>query len=147
MMADVENVGLALKSLFNVILAESEVNPPFAAKLAQALRAVEQDAAAPEAAETAQSSEDEAAAQEAGSFDPLQVHLEAAVIDGLEVQVREFLGKLTRPQLKEIVSAQRLPHATGLMSLIDTAETSSEAIDSIIDSVVEKVRARISAAS
>lgn len=79
------------------------------------------------------------------TFDPLECHIEAALITGREQEARAFLGKLDRAQLEEVVKAQRLPGARGLQRTIFEADSAS-AVDAIVGSAAERVRNRLSAA-
>jgi hypothetical protein len=79
------------------------------------------------------------------TFDPLECHIEAALITGREQEARAFLGKLDRAQLEEVVKAQRLPGAKGLQKTIFETDSAS-AVDAIVGSAAERVRNRLSAA-
>ncbi|MFT4080268.1 hypothetical protein [Rhodomicrobium sp.] len=78
------------------------------------------------------------------TFDPLECHIEAAVMGGREQEARAFLGRLDRSQLEEVVKAQRLPGQRSLTQAIRDAEQAS-AVDAIVDSAAERVKRRFSA--
>jgi len=79
------------------------------------------------------------------TFDPLECHIEAAVLGGREQEARAFLGRLDRSQLEQVVKAQRLPGQRSLTQAIRDAEQAS-AVDAIVDSAAERVSRRFSAA-
>jgi hypothetical protein len=81
------------------------------------------------------------------TFDPLECHIEAALLNGREQEARAFLGKLDRVQLEEVVRAQRLPGAKMLQKAILEAPDPASVVDAIVISATEKVRSRYSAAS
>ncbi|ADP69348.1 hypothetical protein Rvan_0058 [Rhodomicrobium vannielii ATCC 17100] len=78
------------------------------------------------------------------TFDPLECHIEAAVMGGREQEARAFLGRLDRSQLEEVVKAQRLPGQRSLTQAIRDAEQTS-AVNAIVDSAAERVKRRFSA--
>ncbi len=80
------------------------------------------------------------------AFDPLECHIEAALLSGREEEARAFLRKLDRTQLEEVVKVQRLPGAKGLQRTINEGD-GPLAVDAIVGSAAEKVRNRFSAAS
>lgn len=80
------------------------------------------------------------------TFDPLECHIEAAILNGREQEARAFLGKLDRAQLEEVVKVQRLPGAKTLQKTIQEADAAS-AVDAIVGSAAERVRNRYSAAN
>jgi hypothetical protein len=79
------------------------------------------------------------------TFDPLECQIEAALISGREQEARDFLGKLNRTQLDEVVKIQRLPGAKGLHRAI-SEEDAETAVDAIVSSAAERVRSRFFAA-
>ena len=137
-----------LRALFEVIAEEAHSNPVFARKLEAAL------GGALETSIGGTSKLTTPAAKEAGAghtmlhhitFDPLECHIEAALLNGREEEARAFLGKLDRAQLEAVIRAQRLPGAKNLRSKIDE-DDSAAAVDAIVGSAAEKVRCRHSAA-
>ncbi len=79
------------------------------------------------------------------SFDPLECHIEAALLGGREQEARNFLNKLDRWQLEEVVKAQRLPGTRNLQKAIYEGDTPS-AVDAIVGSAFERIRSRLSTA-
>lgn len=79
------------------------------------------------------------------SFDPLECHIEGALLSGREQEAREFLRKLDRWQLEEVVKAQRLPGTRNLQKAIYEGDTAS-AVDAIVGSAFERIRSRLSTA-
>jgi hypothetical protein len=79
------------------------------------------------------------------SFDPLECHIEAALLGGREQEARGFLNKLDRWQLEEVVKAQRLPGTRNLQKAIYEGDTSS-AVEAIVGSAFERIRSRLSTA-
>jgi hypothetical protein len=79
------------------------------------------------------------------TFDPLECHVEAALLSGREQEVRTFLGKLDRWQLEEVVKAQRLPGTRNLQKAIFEGDTPS-AVEAIVGSAFERIRSRLSTA-
>lgn len=132
----------SLRVLFEAIAEEARANATFAGKVEASFA----NAAAP-------SNKTRTVAPPSGAnkllrnvtFDPLECHIEAALLSGREQEARAFLGKLNRAQLDEVVRAQRLPGAKGLQKTIFEADTAS-AVDSIVASAAERVRNRLLAA-
>ena len=79
------------------------------------------------------------------SFDPLECHIEAALLGGREQEARSFLNKLDRWQLEEVVKAQRLPGTRNLQKAIYEGDTPS-AVEAIVGSAFERIRSRLSTA-
>jgi hypothetical protein len=79
------------------------------------------------------------------SFDPLECHIEAALLGGREQEARSFLSKLDRWQLEEVVKAQRLPGTRNLQKAIYEGDTPS-AVEAIVGSAFERIRSRLSTA-
>jgi hypothetical protein len=79
------------------------------------------------------------------TFDPLECHIEAALLSGREQEARLFLSKLDRWQLEEVVKAQRLPGTRNLQKAIFEGDTAS-AVDAIMSSAFERIRSRLSTA-
>ncbi len=79
------------------------------------------------------------------SFDPLECHIEAALLGGREQEARNFLNKLDRWQLEEVVKAQRLPGTKNLQKAIYEGDTPS-AVEAIVGSAFERIRSRLSTA-
>jgi hypothetical protein len=79
------------------------------------------------------------------TFDPLECHIEAALLSGREHEARLFLSKLDRWQLEEVVKAQRLPGTRNLQKAIFEGDTAS-AVDAIMSSAFERIRSRLSTA-
>jgi hypothetical protein len=79
------------------------------------------------------------------SFDPLECHIEAALLGGREQEARSFLNKLDRWQLEEVVKAQRLPGTRNLQKAIYEGDTPS-AVEAIVGSAFERIRNRLSTA-
>ena len=139
-----------LRALFDVVAAEARVNLAFAAKLEACLDqagavAAPERTSAPAAAMT-QDSGKPATLLRHVTFDPLEIHIEAAILSGREHEARDFLGKLDRLQLDEVVRAQRLPGAKDLQKTI-VEEDVAAAVDAIVGSAAGRVRGRLSAAS
>jgi hypothetical protein len=138
-----------LRALFEAVAEEVRANPTFAAKAEASLAHAEAALAAqrwpigtqPKPAEDSKSH----TILQNVTFDPLEIHIEAALISGREREARDFLGKLNRAQLDEVVKAQRLPGAKGLHKTIFEADAAS-AVDAIVGSATERVRSRFSAA-
>jgi hypothetical protein len=138
-----------LRALIGAVAEEARVNPAFAAKaeasLAQAEAAlkVPPRAGGPEP-KLAEDSKSHTILQNV-TFDPLECQIEAALIGGREQEARDFLSKLNRTQLEEVVKVQRLPGAKSLHKTI-FEEDGSSAVDAIVGSAAERVRSRFSAA-
>lgn len=158
-MTESPNAGKLLKrldALVRVIAAEARVNPQFAARVEAALGSLMTALAAaktgvlpsrPKAGAKPVPKAGEAnELLHAVTFDPLECHLEAALMGGREEEARAFLGKLNRAQLEEVVVAQRLPGAKTLRKVIQEGEEAT-AVDAIVGSAAERVRNRFSAAS
>ncbi len=140
-----------LRALFEVIAEEAHSNPAFARKLEAAF------GGAPETASMGGASKlttPAATPKEAGAahtilhnitFDPLECHIEAALLSGREQEARAFLGKLDRSQLEAVIRAQRLPGAKNLHKKIHEDDPAA-AVDAIVGSAAERVRSRHSAA-
>ena len=141
----------SLHSLFQAIAEEARGNPAFAGKIEACLA----NAKAPERQAPKRPGRASTGAKDNGkapkllnhvTFDPLECHIEAALINGREHEARAFLGKLDRSQLEQVVKAQRLPAAKGLHKAILEKDTAS-AVDAIVGSAAERVRNRLSASS
>ncbi|MGO9547619.1 MAG: hypothetical protein ACLPPF_22855 [Rhodomicrobium sp.] len=137
----------SLDALFRAIAEEARANPSFAGK-------VEATLANASGARTQMPGTPRASAKEKNkmhkmldhvTFDPLECHIEAALISGREHEARAFLGKLDQGQLEEVVKVQRLPGAKGLQKAIFETDAAS-AVDAIVGSAAERVRNRLSAA-
>ncbi len=130
----------SLRELFEAIADEARRNPAFAGKV---------EASLANAAVTANQGRPTPAASNKllhnVTFDPLECHIEAALLTGREQEARAFLGKLHQVQLEEVVKAQRLPGAKNLQKTIFEADATS-AVDAIVGSAAERVRNRLSAA-
>jgi hypothetical protein len=146
-----------LRVLFDAVAEEASKNPAFAGKveasLASALDRKGHETRPPrrlrKQSSTALKTKDKSEAHKMlhnVTFDPLECHIEAALLNGREQEVRAFLGKLDRAQLEEVVKVQRLPGAKSLQKAIQEAEQ-ARAIDAIVGSAAEKVRSRYSAAN
>lgn len=138
----------SLHALFQAIAEEAYANPSFAGKVEASL------ASAGASARARQKLANPAAPSDSGkahtmlhhvTFDPLECHIEAALISGREEEARAFLGKLDRGQLEEVVKVQRLPGAKSLQMAILQGDAAS-AVDAIVGSAAERVRSRLSAA-
>ncbi len=132
----------SLRELFEAIATEARGNPSFAGKVEASLA----NAAGPSS--RGRNSPAPAASNKLlhnVTFDPLECHIEAALLTGREQEARAFLGKLDRGQLEEVVKAQRLPAAKSLQKTIFEADSAS-AVDAIVGSAAERVRNRLSAA-
>ncbi len=79
------------------------------------------------------------------TFDPLECHIEAALLSGREQEARLFLSRLDRWQLEEVVKAQRLPGTRNLQKAIFEGDTPT-AVDAIMSSAFERIRSRLSSA-
>jgi hypothetical protein len=79
------------------------------------------------------------------TFDPLECHVEAALLSGREQEARSFLCKLDRWQLEEVVKAQRLPGSRNLQKAIYEGDTTS-AVEAIVSGAFERIRGRLSTA-
>jgi hypothetical protein len=146
-----------LRALFAAITEEAAANPAFAAKVEAALALDEPDTInqAPTSKQEKKAAAPSAKPKQADAhqmlhnvtFDPLECHIEAALLNGREQEARAFLGKLDKVQLEEVVKAQRLPGAKMLQKVIlETADTAA-VVDAIVVSAAAKVRNRYSAAS
>jgi hypothetical protein len=137
-----------LRALIGAVVEEARVNPAFAAKaeasLAQAEAAmrIPQRPAGPQQ-KPAEDGKSHTILQNV--FDPLECQIEAALINGREQEARDFLSKLNRTQLEEVVKVQRLPGAKSLHKTI-FEEDASSAVDAIVGSAAERVRSRFSVA-
>lgn len=136
-----ETLIVKLQALFDAIVGEAAANPAFAQKVEAALAA-----ASGGAAEKARRPHPmlQNAAQ---SFDPLELHLEAALMSGHEIEARAFLGRLNRAELEAVVKAQRLPGANALQKAIAEAADPAQAVESIVRSAAQKARGRHLASS
>ncbi len=143
------NILAGLQALFDAIAAEARANPGFAdkveASLANAGAAARAARAPSRQAETPRDNGKAPGLLRNVTFDPLECHIEAALISGREQEARAFLGKLDRAQLDEVVKTQRLPGARTLHKTIFEADAAS-AVDAIVGSAAERVRSRLSAA-
>jgi hypothetical protein len=122
-----------LRALVDAVAEEAHVNPAFAAKAEASLAQAE-----------AAGSKNHTILQNV-TFDPLECQIEAALISGREQEARDFLGKLNRTQLDEVVKTQRLPGAKSLHRAI-SEEDAETAVDAIVSSAAERVRSRFFAA-
>lgn len=137
----------SLRELFQAVAEEARANPAFAAKVEASLanaagianRTRNLPAPAPKDISKANT------ILQNVTFDPLEFHIEAALLSGREQEARAFLGKLDRGQLEQVVKAQRLPGAKSLQRAIAEQGTAS-AVDAILGSATERVRNRLSAA-
>lgn len=145
-----------LRALFDVIAEEIRINPGFAGRVeASVARMAERRRPQTEIPRAARKHPAPARAKEPTeahtmlhnvTFDPLECHIEAALLNGREQEARAFLGKLDRAQLEEVVKAQRLPGARNLHKTIHEADR-ARAVDAIVGSAAERLRSRYSAAS
>jgi hypothetical protein len=143
-----------LRAFFDVIAEEAKTNPAFARRVDASLSAATEPRSpiAPAARKMSAPTPKMKDKGEAHkmlhnvTFDPLECHIEAALLNGREEEARAFLGKLDRVQLEEVVRAQRLPGAKSLQKAIQELDRSI-AVDAIVGSAAEKVRSRHSAAS
>ncbi|MBT3070188.1 hypothetical protein KKP04_04800 [Rhodomicrobium sp. Az07] len=103
-------------------------------------------AESPRAAQSPRAAPDAPSMLDGVTFDPLECHIEAAVMTGREQEARAFLGRLDRSQLEEVVKAQRLPGQRTLTQAIRDVEQAS-AVDAIVGSAAERVKRRFSALS
>ncbi len=142
------NILTSLQALFQAIAEEAQANPSFAGKveatLAGARGARTRNPPSLAAASTKENNKVHKMLDHV-TFDPLECHIEAALISGREHEARAFLGKLDRGQLEEVVKVQRLPGARSLQKAIFEADAAS-AVDAIVGSAAERVRNRLSAA-
>jgi hypothetical protein len=144
-----------LRALFDVIATEARANPAFARKLDASLQnRSDQTPHEFPAATSARRAPSPARPIEAVNahpmlhnitFDPLECQIEAALMNGREQEARNFLGRLDRAQLEQVVKAQRLPGAKSLQRRIQEADAAS-AVEAIVGSAAERVRSRYSAA-
>jgi hypothetical protein len=137
-----------LRGLFAVIAEEARANPEFAGKVEATLGiAAGRKPYAPALPASRPKEKSEAHKMLHNiTFDPLECHIESALLGGREEEARAFLGKLDRGQLDEVVKAQRLPGAKSLSEKILETDTAT-AVDAIVGSAAERVRSRLSAAS
>ncbi|MGO8954988.1 MAG: hypothetical protein ACLPWS_13125 [Rhodomicrobium sp.] len=139
----------SLAALFEAIAEEALANPSFAGKVEASLAKTgallkpPRKPAAPAAPKDSGKMPTRTLLHNV-TFDPLECHIEAALISGREDEARAFLGKLDRGQLEEVVKAQRLPGAKSLHKAILEADAAS-AVDAIVGSAAERVRNRLSA--
>jgi hypothetical protein len=136
-----------LRELFEAIAEEARANPSFAGKVEATLAHAGASAKARSLLGHAAVAKDKAKPHSLLhniTFDPLECHIEAALINGREQEARAFLGKLDQAQLEEVVRAQRLPGAKSLRQKIAEADAAS-AVDAIVGSAAERVRSRLSA--
>jgi hypothetical protein len=139
---------MRLRALLEAVAEEARINPSFAAKAEAALAQAEailnaQQWPAGQQPKPADAGKNHTILKNV-TFDPLECQIEAAIISGREREAREFLGKLNRTQLEEVVRAQRLPGAKGLHKTISEADA-ARAVDAIVGSAAERVRSRFSA--
>jgi hypothetical protein len=138
-----------LRALLDAVAQEARVNPAFAARAEASLALAEAAIAAPQwpsapRPKPADGGKSHTILQNV-TFDPLECHIEAALISGREQEARDFLGKLDRAQLDEVVKVQRLPGSRGLLQTIADKDAAT-AVDAIVGSAAERVRSRFSAA-
>jgi hypothetical protein len=134
-----------LQALFNAISEEALANPRFAAKIEASFADVFGKSTSGKPVPKPLRKPTQKVAEPV-TFDPLECHIEAAILHGREQEARAFLGKLDRAQLEEVVRAQRLPGAKGLHKTIHESDPAA-AVDAIVGSAAERVRSRYSAAS
>ena len=138
-----------LRALFEVIAEEAHSNPAFARKLEAALGGAPEMSSMGGASKLTRPATKEAGAGHAMlhniTFDPLECHIEAALLNGREHEARAFLGKLDRAQLEAVIRAQRLPGAKNLQKTIHEDDPAA-AVDAIVGSAAERLRSRHSAA-
>jgi hypothetical protein len=144
-----------LRALFDVIAGEARANPAFARKLGASLESLSDrlghefpaamSARQPATASRPKEVSDAHPMLHNITFDPLECQIEAALLNGREQEARNFLGRLDRAQLEEVVKAQRLPGAKSLQKRIQEADAAS-AVEAIVGSAAERVRSRFSAA-
>ncbi len=133
----------SLHALFQAVAEEARANPSFAGKVeaslanAGAAQRNQRQAAVPAPADAAKAHN----LLNQVTFDPLECHIEAALIGGREQEARAFLGKLDHGQLEQVVKAQRLPGAKGLQKAIVEGGTAT-AVDAIVGSASERIRSR-----
>ncbi len=146
----------ALRDLFDAIAEEVRSNPSFAGKVQASLANAAEKlspprntavtvAAPPAPAGTPKDSGKAHKLLHNISFDPLECHIEAALLGGREQEARSFLAKLDRWQLEEVVKAQRLPGTRNLQKAIFEGDTAS-AVEAIVGSAFERIRSRLSTA-
>ena len=148
----------ALRELFDAIAEEVRSNPSFAGKVQASLanaagvinppRNLPVPVAAPSAAAPAPAAKDSGKANKLLhniTFDPLECHIEAALLGGREQEARAFLSKLDRWQLEEVVKAQRLPGTKNLQKAIIEGDSAS-AVEAIVGSAFARIRSRLSTA-
>src|SRR5262249_27930988 len=108
-----------LRALLDAVAEEARINPSFAAKAEAALALAEAALAAPQWPAAPQPKLPDSGKSHTilknVTFDPLELQIEAALISGREQEARDFLGKLNRAQLDEVVRTQRLPGTKGLL--------------------------------
>lgn len=137
-----------LRAFFDAVLGEAERNPPFAKALSEALAVSEAARETPKAVQPASASQQDSKLRiPAAGFDPLAVHLEVALLNGREQEAREFLRKLSRSELQEVVQAQRLPGAKALQKAILEAPDPAAMVDDVVASAGQKAKGRLSAAN
>jgi hypothetical protein len=144
-----------LRALFDVIAEEARANPAFARKLEASIDSLSdrngyEFPAARSAHRAAPASRPKEVCDAHPmlhniTFDPLECQIEAALLNGREQEARNFLGKLDRVQLGEVVRAQRLPGAKSLQKRIEEVDAAS-AVEAIVGSAAERVRSRYFAA-
>jgi hypothetical protein len=132
-----------LHALFQAVAEEARANPTFAGKVeatftnAGAAQRSQRQAAAPAPADAVKARN----LLNQVTFDPLECHIEAALMSGQEQEARAFLGKLDHGQLEQVVKAQRLPGAKGLQKAILEGGTAT-AVDAIVGSATQRIRSR-----
>src|SRR5262249_39838354 len=102
---------MRLRALLEAVAEEARINPSFAANAEAALAQAEailnaQQWPAGQQPKPADAGKNHTILKNV-TFDPLECQIEAAIISGREREAREFLGKLNRTQLEEVVRAQR----------------------------------------
>ncbi len=146
----------ALRDLFDAIAEEVRSNPSFAGKvqasLANALgmpgpvRNLPAPVVTPPppAAASKESTKSNMLLHNV-TFDPLECHIEAALLNGREQEARLFLNRLDRWQLEEVVKAQRLPGSRNLQQAIYEGDTAT-AVEAIVGGAFERIRSRLGSA-
>ena len=144
----------ALRELFDAIAEEVRSNPSFAGKVQASLANAAGVMNPPRNLPVPVAAPPAAAAKDSGkankllhniTFDPLECHIEAALLGGREQEARVFLSKLDRWQLEEVVKAQRLPGTKNLQKAIFEGDSAS-AVEAIVGSAFERIRSRLSTA-
>ncbi len=143
---ELDGLKARLRALFDAISAEVAVNPRFAEaiKAAWTNAAMTPGGSRSKAGAASRDGPDQKLTKPAARppFDPLAVHLEAALLNGREQEARAFLNKLSRAELQEVVQAQRLPGGKALQKAILEAADPASVLDDVVASAGQKVRGR-----